>query len=126
MQKMPEEGQKALSPTQLKKLLEITGSFDEYLIEDFQKNPKNAETYLEIALEEFEEDRNMEYFLQALRTLANAKGGLTALAEKTNLSRQNLYRALSPKGNPTLSTLTEILSALGFRLSVTSLSDKKR
>lgn len=107
-------------------VLSITGDFDEILIRHLQEDKELAETYLEVALEEFEEDRNMEYFLQALRTLANAKGGLTALAEKTNLSRQNLYRALSPKGNPTLSTLTEILSALGFRLSVAPLSQKKR
>jgi len=33
--------------------------------------------------------------------------------------RESLYRALSPKGNPTLKTLVAVLKTLGLRLSVT-------
>jgi probable addiction module antidote protein len=38
----------------------------------------------------------------ALRTVADAVGGMTALAEKTGLPRETLYRTLSDKGNPPL------------------------
>jgi len=54
----------------------------------------------------------------ALRTVADAAGGITALAEKTGLSRETLYRTLSNKGNPRLDTLAAILGAYGLRLSV--------
>lgn len=54
----------------------------------------------------------------ALRTVADAVGGMTALAEKTGLSREALYRTLSAKGNPRLDTLAAILTAYGLRLSV--------
>ncbi len=42
--------------------------------------------------------------------------GMASVAQQTGLSRETLYRALSPKGNPTLSTLLSVLDALGFRL----------
>ena len=45
----------------------------------------------------------------ALRTVADAVGGMAALADKTGLSRETLYRTLSEKGNPRLETLTVIL-----------------
>jgi probable addiction module antidote protein len=54
----------------------------------------------------------------ALRTIADAVGGMAALADKTGLSRETLYRTLSEKGNPRLETLTVILAAFGLRLSV--------
>jgi probable addiction module antidote protein len=44
----------------------------------------------------------------------------TALADKTKLSRETLYRTLSERGNPRLNTLTAILAAYGMRLSVRS------
>jgi probable addiction module antidote protein len=45
-------------------------------------------------------------------------GGLAALAERTGLSRETLYRTLSEKGNPRYDTLTSILGAFGLRISV--------
>lgn len=53
----------------------------------------------------------------ALGTVARARN-MSALAKETNLTRDTLYRALSPEGNPTLSTLTAVTKALGFRLSI--------
>ena len=54
----------------------------------------------------------------ALRTVADAAGGIAALSDKTGLSRETLYRTLSKKGNPRLDTLAAILAAYGLRLSV--------
>jgi probable addiction module antidote protein len=54
----------------------------------------------------------------ALRTVADAVGGMTALADKTGLSRETLYRTLSERGNPRLDTLAAILAAFGLRLTV--------
>ena len=57
----------------------------------------------------------------ALRTVAEAMGGMTALAARTGQSRETLYRTLSEKGNPRLDTLTAVLSAFGLRLAVAPL-----
>ncbi len=81
-------------------------------------DPEYARVFLDVALEEYEEDGDTEAFLLALRDVAEAQGGLTKLAEQTNLNRQNLYKALSEEGNPRLKTLGAILHKLGFRLSV--------
>lgn len=54
----------------------------------------------------------------ALRTVADALGGIPALAEKTGLSREILNRTLSDKGNPRVDTLASILAAFGLCLSV--------
>jgi hypothetical protein len=37
---------------------------------------------------------------------------------KAGISRESLYRSLSPKGNPTLKTLVAVLNTMGLRLSV--------
>ena len=67
----------------------------------------------EIALyiEEMLADGDARAVPVALRTVADALGGMSALAEKTGLSRETLYRTLSDKGNPRLDTLAAILAA---------------
>src|SRR5687767_4908782 len=62
----------------------------------------------------------------ALRTVANAVGGMAALAEKTGLSRETLYRTLSANGNPRLDTLASILAAFNLRLSVQAKRPSRR
>ena len=91
--------------------------FNNYLIESL-KDPKEASAYLNVALQEYKKDNDAEAFLLALRDVAEARGGLSRLAQKTKLNRQNLYRALSSKGNPQLITLGNILNGLGFHFSI--------
>ena len=98
-------------------------TFKETLIEGL-KDPEEAEAYLEVALEEYEQDKNTEAFLMALRHVAEAQGGVTKLAERTQLNREHLYRALSGKGNPRLETLDTILHGLGFRLAIRPLEPR--
>ena len=50
--------------------------------------------------------------------MVDAVGGMAALADKTGLSRETLYRTLSKGGNPRLDTLAVILAAFGLRLTV--------
>lgn len=99
------------------KLLNNTASYHDELIESL-KNPKEADLYLRLAMEEYHDDGNVDALLIALRNIAEAKGGMTQLAKKTHLNRQNLYNALSKKGNPTLDTFELILKGLGYRLAI--------
>jgi len=47
---------------------------------------------------------------------------MQVVAEQANLNPTQLYRTLSPKGNPALSSLTAILKAMGLRLAVQPLA----
>ena len=89
--------------------------YRDVLIEDL-KDPKEAEAYLSVALEEYENDQNVESFLLAVRNIAEAQGGIGKLAEKTHLNRQNLYRVLSKTGQPKFPTILTVLHGLGFVL----------
>ncbi|HET7835491.1 MAG TPA: transcriptional regulator, partial [Variovorax sp.] len=53
-------------------------------------------------------------------TVVEAYSGLGAVAAEAGISRETLYRTLSPKGNPTLKTLLAVLKTVGMRLSVES------
>ncbi|MDM8539335.1 putative addiction module antidote protein [Desulfobacterales bacterium HSG17] len=86
------------------------------------QNPDEAAEYLRCSLDEYFKDGNTEAFLTAIRTVAEAQGGMTKLSKNAELNRQSLYRTLSKKGNPRISTLRAILNSLGFRLSIEPLS----
>jgi len=91
-----------------------TKSYDEFLHEQL-RDPELAAEYLTAAIEE----DTPELFLIALRNVAEAQGGIAALAEATHLNRQTMYRTLSSEGNPTFATLLTILRAVGMNLSFT-------
>lgn len=69
--------------------------------------------YLEAAME----GNDPKHIARALGDVARSKG-MTEIARATGLGRQALYSALSENGNPTLETLTSVLSALGLELTV--------
>ncbi len=70
-------------------------------------------TYLEFAME----GNDPKHIANALGVVARSSG-MTEIARKTGLGRQALCTALSKGGNPTLETLTSVLSALGLELTV--------
>lgn len=78
------------------------------------RNDAEIAMYIETMLE----DGDARAVPIALRTVADALGGMSALADRTGLSRETLYRTLSEKGNPRLDTLAAVLAAFGLRLSV--------
>jgi probable addiction module antidote protein len=55
----------------------------------------------------------------ALGVVARARG-MSRIARETGLSRESLYRALSPDGNPELATVLRIIAAMGLRLTAES------
>ena len=68
------------------------------------------------------EDGDQAELLIVLRQMAQAFGGVQAVAEQAHLNPTQLYRTLSPKGNPALSSLSAILKAMGLRLAVQPLA----
>lgn len=69
--------------------------------------------YLDAVLE----DGDPDLLKAALGDIARSKG-MTEIAEAAGLGRANLYKALSPDGNPEFATVVKVLKALGLRFSV--------
>ena len=61
-------------------------------------------------------DEGPEVFLQALRDVVDAQGGMTRTARLAGLNRESLYRQLSRRGNPSLNSLNAVLATLGLKL----------
>jgi probable addiction module antidote protein len=65
-----------------------------------------------------EEEDEPKVLLIALRHIAEARGGIAQVAKTAGVERESLYRALSPRGNPRLSTLVAVTKAVGLKLTV--------
>lgn len=85
---------------------------------ELKEDRELAVAYLKVAMASLDDPEDRAAGLLALRTVAEAYGGLGAVAAEAGISRESLYRALSPSGNPTLKTLLAVLKAVGMRLSV--------
>ena len=103
--------------------MKATQPHDETVVEMFKADAEMADVYLATALEEAHLPGGQFALLAALRHIAEAQG-MAAVAEKAGLPRESLYRALSPKGNPTIKTLLAVLAASGLHLSVTRQSSE--
>src|SRR5438445_7129150 len=90
-------------------------SHDEAMIRQLREDPDFAAEYLRAALEDEDEPRVL---LVALRRIAEARGGIAKVAKAAGVERESLYRALSVRGNPRLSTLVAVTKAVGLRLTV--------
>ena len=73
------------------KIQQNMGNYEEWLVNSL-KNKKEAATYLQVALEEYQTDGDLEAFLLALRHVAEAQGGIGKLSKKTHLDRESLYK----------------------------------
>ena len=94
------------------KTMKAAVDYEEMLLRELT-NPEFAAEYLSVA---FQEDET-EVFLMALRHVVQANGGVTQLAKKTHLSRQNIYSILSERGNPRFNNFVAIVRSLGLNIS---------
>jgi probable addiction module antidote protein len=79
------------------------------------KTDEDIQLYLEACIEEAGDDPNL--IVHALGIIARAKN-MSQLSRDTGLSREGLYKALSPDGNPSFYTVAKVAKALGFKLIV--------
>ncbi|NCC31847.1 MAG: addiction module antidote protein [Chloroflexia bacterium] len=91
---------------------------DDATAELFQQDPALAMAFLNDVLK----DGDQAELLIALRQLSKSYGGVAKVAEAAHLNPTQLYRTLSPEGNPELRSFTAILKAMGMRLSVQPLN----
>ena len=75
------------------------------------KTKEEREAYLNAAFE----DGDASVIAAALGDIAKAEG-MSKVAKRTGLGRESLYKALSPNGNPALSTILKVIRAFEFNL----------
>jgi len=74
---------------------------------------KDVVAYLNAALE----DGDPAIISAMLGYIARSKG-MAAIAKKSGLGRESLYKALSKGGNPKIDTVLKVVHALGLKLKV--------
>ena len=88
--------------------------FSRYDVVDYLKTEEDIAAYLDACMEEAGDDA--AYIAAALGDIARARG-MAQMAKDTGISREGLYKALSPDGNPSLATVLKVVKALGLKLS---------
>ena len=76
---------------------------------------EDARLYVQACAEEDPGDGSL--IRAALNDVARA-GNMAGLAREAGLSREGLYKALAPDGNPTFATVMRITRALGLQLRI--------
>ncbi len=89
-------------------MVEIFSRFD---AANYLKSDEDVALYLE-AVNEFDDPAQM---VVALNTVARARN-MSQVARDAEMTREGLYKALSPEGNPSFATVSKIAKALGFRV----------
>jgi probable addiction module antidote protein len=74
---------------------------------------EDVKAYLEAAFE----DGDPALIAAALGDVARSRG-MTEIAREAGISREAMYKAFRPEGNPTLDTLARVVKALGLKLTV--------
>ena len=95
-------------------------NYQDFLLEQLQDHDF-AVAYLNEALNESlkGDEESQKLFLMALRNVAEAQGGIGALAKKAHVGRESLYKTLSGTGNPKWHTLVSLCVAMGLNLRLT-------
>lgn len=96
------------------------GDWHEYLMKRLA-DPEKAQCYLNVSLEEYQVDGDTPFFLVGLRNVVEARGGATTLAEQTEIELEDLLKVLSSEMAPRLDIFINILTALGYQISITPL-----
>jgi probable addiction module antidote protein len=81
----------------------------------YLKTEEDIKLYLEACIEESDGDPAL--IIHAFNVIARSRN-MSQLARDTGMSREGLYKALSPEGNPTFETVVKVASALGFKLTI--------
>ena len=95
----------------------MTETFTRWDITEHIRTAEDARLYLEAAAEEDLGDGRL--IRAALSDIARA-GNMSQLAREIGMTRAGLYKALSENGNPSFTTISKVIRALGMRLRVAS------
>jgi probable addiction module antidote protein len=87
--------------------------FSTFYAKILSKNPKSIARYKKYIIAQYNKTKELPVFLEQLKILAKAEG-IAALAKKSKITRNNIYRFLSKDSNPSFQTLMNVISNLGI------------
>ncbi len=99
-------------------------TWHQILMEDLADSAE-AIGYLDVSLEEYQIDGDTSFFLRGLRNVVEAQGGVAEVAKRTGMDPETLSKILSSEETLHLDTFATILKALGCRLSIEKVKDRK-
>ncbi len=88
-------------------------TFKRFDAANYLRDAEDIAAYLEVASEEDDPTQ----LIAALNTVARARN-MSQLARDADMTREGLYKALSPDGNPSFATVSKIARALGLRVEL--------
>ena len=97
--------------------MEKLKTWQEFLIEKLA-NQEKALSYLQVSLEEYLIDGDTPFFLKGVRNVVEAQGGTSKIAKQAGITPKALSEFLSNGGPLHLGTLSAVLEALGWQLSI--------
>ncbi len=101
--------------------MEKLRTWHEFLIEQLAAR-EEAIGYLQVSLEEYLVDGDTPFFLKGLRNVIEAQGGISEVAKQGGIAPKALSKFLFSEDALQLGTLSTILKALGWRLSIEPLA----
>lgn len=89
-------------------------TFSRFDAADYLETAEDIAEYLKAAAE----DGDPAAIVAALGAVARAQN-MSKLARDVGMTREGLYKALSPDGNPSFGTVAKVVRALGLEISLT-------
>lgn len=91
--------------------------FNRFDAADYLETPEDIAAYLEAAAEAAAVDGDPAPLVTALGTVARARN-MSQLARDVGMTREGLYKAFSPGGNPSFGTVAKVAHALGVEVAL--------
>ena len=101
--------------------MEKLTTWHEFLIEKLT-NSEKAISYLQVSLEEYLIDGDIPFFLKGIQNVIEAQGGIAEVAKQAGIAPKTLSEFLSNGDTLHLGTLSTVLKAFGWQLSIEPLS----
>ena len=108
-----------LTEKQLQWIRENTLDFDEDMMDKLQ-DPEYEQGWLEITLQDFLEDGDVDTFIRCLTYVVRARGRgeISRLAKVAKINRANISDIVNGKTKPHLDTAFKLLNGLGYKYEI--------
>ena len=88
-------------------------TFSDWDIAEYLDTKEDIAASLEVALAE----NNTKFLFEILGALARSSG-MAKMARELGVTREGLYKSLSPDGHPSFETVIKLLDILGLRIKL--------
>ncbi|MDR2542628.1 MAG: putative addiction module antidote protein [Treponema sp.] len=97
----------------MKTIIKDKITFSKFDLAEYLNTNEDIIACLDVALSE----PDTVFLFKTLNALARSEG-MTKIARKLGVTREGLYKSLSPNGHPSFETVIKLLNILGMRMKV--------